>query len=53
MEIILKWVHTAILTTISNLLYAFCITMLNTFYFVCDNTTFSIKGLPGVHAIQC
>ncbi len=32
MEIILKWVQTAILTTISNLLYAFCITRLNTMY---------------------
>ncbi len=33
-EIILKWVQTAILTTIFNLLYVFRITMLNTNYLI-------------------
>ncbi len=34
MEIIVKFVHIAILTTIPNLLYVFCITMLNTNYLI-------------------
>ncbi len=34
MESILKLVQTAILTTISNLLYVFCVTMLNTNYLI-------------------
>ncbi len=36
MEIILKWVQTAILTAISNLLYSFCITRLKTNYLFCS-----------------
>ncbi len=45
MEIILKWVQTAILTTISNLLYAFCVTRLNTIHiWTCDEGNMEFYG---------